>query len=131
MMDILKKQDIINCLIVVTRYFGGILLGTGGLVKAYSDATKEAIENAKLKDVKVGSLIEYEIKYEELQKLQYICNKNSIDIVDIQYGENINVKINIEKESAPAPERKSAKTPYVTKESQTSSDLLEKLDKAT
>lgn len=98
MMDILKKQDIINCLIVVTRYFGGILLGTGGLVKAYSDATKEAIENAKLKDVKVGSLIEYEIKYEELQKLQYICNKNSIDIVDIKYGENINVKINIEKE---------------------------------
>ena len=40
-------------------------------------------------------------------------------------------KINIEKESAPTPERKPAKTPYVTKESQTSSDLLEKLDKAT
>jgi hypothetical protein len=40
-------------------------------------------------------------------------------------------KINIEKESAPAPERKLAKTPYVTKESQTSTDLLEKLDKAT
>jgi hypothetical protein len=40
-------------------------------------------------------------------------------------------KINIEKENAPAPERKTAKTPYVTKESQTSTDLLEKLDKAT
>ena len=40
-------------------------------------------------------------------------------------------KINIEKESAPVPEKKSVKTPYVTKESQTSTDLLEKLDKAT
>lgn len=43
MINILKKRDIVNCLVVVTRYFGGILLGTGGLVRAYSEAASQAI----------------------------------------------------------------------------------------
>ena len=45
MLNILKKMELVNVLVVVTTYFGGILLGTGGLVKAYSEATKKAIEN--------------------------------------------------------------------------------------
>ena len=43
MINILKKRDIVNCLVIVTRYFGGILLGTGGLVRAYSEAATQAI----------------------------------------------------------------------------------------
>ena len=46
-LNILNKMELMNVLVIVTRYFGGILLGTGGLVKAYSQATKMAIENAK------------------------------------------------------------------------------------
>ena len=47
MLNILQKNELINVLVVVTRYFGGILLGTGGLVRAYSEALVKAIENAE------------------------------------------------------------------------------------
>lgn len=93
MLDILKKNDIVNVLIVVTRYFGGILLGTGGLVKAYSDSTKLAIENSGLRDVEIGDRVIYTISYDNIQKLQYICNKNNIKIENIEYGENILVNV--------------------------------------
>ena len=78
---------------MVTRYFGGILLGTGGLVKAYSDSTKLAIENSGLKDVEIGDRVIYTISYDNIQKLQYICNKNNIRIENIEYGENILVNV--------------------------------------
>ena len=48
MLNILQKNNLYNVLIVVTRYFGGTLLGTGGLVRAYSDATIKSLENAKV-----------------------------------------------------------------------------------
>ena len=48
MLNLLSKNELVNCLAVVTRYFGGILLGTGGLVRAYSEVTKKAIENANI-----------------------------------------------------------------------------------
>lgn len=48
MLQLLKKQELTNVIIVVTRYFGGILLGTGGLVRAYTEATKEALNKANI-----------------------------------------------------------------------------------
>ena len=48
MLNLLSKNELVNCLAVVTRYFGGILLGTGGLVRAYSEVTKKAIESANI-----------------------------------------------------------------------------------
>lgn len=48
MMEIIEKENLRNVLVVVTRYFGGILLGTGGLVRAYSDSLKEALSKATL-----------------------------------------------------------------------------------
>ena len=47
MLNLLSKSDLTNCLVIVTRYFGGILLGTGGLVRAYTESAKQAIEKAK------------------------------------------------------------------------------------
>ena len=47
MLNILQKNNLCNILVIVTRYFGGILLGTGGLVRAYSETTQKAIENAQ------------------------------------------------------------------------------------
>lgn len=96
MLDILKKQDIVNVVVIVTRYFGGILLGTGGLVKAYSDATISSIEKAELKEIKVGESIRFKINYDELQKLQYICNKNDILIQDTEFNEFVDVTVLVE-----------------------------------
>ena len=54
MLDLLKGQDLYDVCAVTTRYFGGILLGTGGLVRAYSDALKEALASAKTAELKSG-----------------------------------------------------------------------------
>ena len=54
MLTILEKNEYVNILVVVTRYFGGILLGTGGLVKAYSDSTILALDNAEIMKIELG-----------------------------------------------------------------------------
>ena len=89
LLDIIKKRNLNNILVVVTRYFGGTLLGTGGLVKAYSDAFTIALDNAKIVNKTNG--IEYEIiaNYENLEKIKYICQNNNITIKNIEYGEKI------------------------------------------
>lgn len=89
MLTILAKQNIANVLVVVTRYFGGILLGTGGLVKAYSEATKKAIETAKLTNLEQGYLYEIEINYADLENLKYFFNQNHIKVQKNEYLENV------------------------------------------
>lgn len=98
MLNILLKQEMTNVLVVVTRYFGGILLGTGGLVRAYSDATIEAIKKAELVTEQRGYEVEITIAYQDLEKFQYYCQKNGISIEKIEYEEKVKCKIEITKE---------------------------------
>ena len=98
MLNIIQSTGISNCLVVVTRYFGGILLGTGGLVRAYSDATKLALENTEIIIKDLGIEVKFIISYSDLQKLQYYFNKNDIKILDTKYNENIEVFFEITKE---------------------------------
>ena len=89
MLNILQKNEFANVLIIVTRYFGGILLGTGGLVRAYSDSLLKAIENSK-KIVKcLGQQYEIRIDYSEFENFKYYCKKNNIYIEKLEYGEDI------------------------------------------
>ncbi len=62
-MDVLRRRDITDVLIVVTRYFGGILLGTGGLVRAYSKSAAEAVDSAGILTMAPGTLFEIEVDY--------------------------------------------------------------------
>ena len=98
MLEILEKQSIYNVVVIVTRYFGGILLGTGGLVRAYSDATKKAIQKSELLFQKDGFEIELETDYSNLENFKYYCKSNDINIINIDYSENIRIKIEMEKE---------------------------------
>ena len=97
MLNILQKSNLCNVVVVVTRYFGGILLGTGGLVRAYSDATQKAIEKC-IKVYKVDG-IEFEVRidYSNLEIFKYYCKNNEIKITNIEYGEDIILKIEMEK----------------------------------
>ena len=70
-LNIINKNDLINVVVVVTRYFGGILLGTGGLVKAYSEATIEAIKNAEFVVEELGYELNLEINYSDFEKFNY------------------------------------------------------------
>lgn len=89
MLNILVKRELVNILVVVTRYFGGILLGTGGLLRAYSEATIQAIEKAEFVREEVGYEVELTIEYQELEKLQYECQKRGISITKIEYEEKV------------------------------------------
>ena len=97
MLNILQKSNLCNIVVVVTRYFGGILLGTGGLVRAYSDATQKAIEKC-IKVYKVDGIeIEVKIDYANLDIFRYYCKNNEIKINKIDYAEDIILKIEMEK----------------------------------
>lgn len=78
MLDILKGNDITNCIAIVTRYFGGTLLGTGGLVRAYSDSLKAAISLAKLSEIRTAYEIQFDLNYDDYGKVEkLIQNYNS------------------------------------------------------
>lgn len=88
-LNVIEKNGLCDVLIVVTRYFGGILLGTGGLVRAYTEAATRVVEKAEYIYQEKGYEIEIVIEYQDLEKLKYYCNKNNIKIEKIDYKENI------------------------------------------
>ena len=89
LLSLLKSANLTNVIIIVTRYFGGILLGTGGLVRAYTEVAQKAIGNAKIVLKDYGVQYEIEISYNNLKELQYICKNLNIKIVNIEYKENV------------------------------------------
>ena len=98
LLNILQKNNLCNILVIVTRYFGGILLGTGGLVRAYSAAAMDAIEKATITTEVLGIQVEIEIEYPEFEKLKYYAEKNSIQIVNTIYENTIKCYIEMPKE---------------------------------
>lgn len=99
MLNILQKNNLCNVIVIVTRYFGGILLGTGGLVRCYSNATINAIEKAEKVECCKGFEIYVNVTYTELELFKYYCKKNNINIVNIDYNEDIELKIELAEET--------------------------------
>ena len=97
-LKIVLEQGLSNVLVVVTRYFGGILLGTGGLVRAYSDATIKALEQTEYISKIIGYKVKLCVEYDSLEQLKYYANKSNIKIVNIDYLENIEVTVEMRKE---------------------------------
>lgn len=95
-LDILRGEKLQNVLVVVTRYFGGILLGTGGLVKAYSGATKDAIAQAEKVEMKLCNEYSVEIDYNYHNILLHYFKEDLIIVRDTEYTNNICLKIVVE-----------------------------------
>lgn len=93
MLDVLLGEGLYNTAVVVTRYFGGTLLGTGGLVRAYSKAVQEGIAKSRVITKYHGILTEIGIDYTGVGKLQYLFAKNDIPIIDSQYAEDVKMQI--------------------------------------
>ena len=86
-------EDIHNAVIVVTRYFGGTLLGTGGLVRAYTKAAKEGLLNSKVITKHMGLCLTVDTDYNGIGKLQYLCGQMDITILDIQYTDRVGMEL--------------------------------------
>ena len=95
MLKVLLEQKLSNVLIIVTRYFGGTLLGTGGLVRAYSGALIDALQKVEYIKKQDGYVAEFEVNYDNFEQFKYFCNKNSIKITNIEYKENIKLFVEI------------------------------------
>lgn len=89
MLNILEKNNIVNVLVVVTRYFGGILLGTGGLVKAYSEATLKSLDNNKFIEKEQGYEVRITLPYTAMQKIEYFLKTNNISIINKEFLDNV------------------------------------------
>lgn len=88
-LEILKGNDLKNIIVVITRYFGGILLGTGGLVRAYSEATKEGINNSKLIEKILYNRVNVTVDYTLSGKVQYEILNGGYILEDILYTEDV------------------------------------------
>lgn len=95
--ELIKKRELTDVVIVVTRYFGGILLGVGGLTRAYVNGANGAINNAKIVDKVTGNEISITINYDLVGKLQYFFNENKIHVKDILYEDRVIFKVRCEK----------------------------------
>lgn len=72
--------------VITVRYFGGILLGVGGLVRAYSDVVKEAIKNAEVVEYKDIFEFSFDIDYDKTREIEYLIKKYNILVIDRAFG---------------------------------------------
>ena len=117
MLNILEKENIINVLAITIRYFGGIKLGAGGLVRAYAKSVREAIKEDNLQELIEGYIIEIETSYENQKDLEYILKNNKI--ISKDYSTLVKYQIEIEKDKL---EQLNKYNPIIIKE-----DYIEKV----
>lgn len=92
MLEVLLGQDVHNVAVVVTRYFGGVLLGTGGLVRAYTKAVQEGLANSQIATLAYGTTVKIETDYNGIGKLQYILGKASVPIQNSEYTDVVTLQ---------------------------------------
>lgn len=95
-LDVLRKQNITDCLIVVTRYFGGILLGTGGLVRAYTASAVKGVAAAKVVKMLPCSLLSVTCPYSDYDQLCRIIENLEGAVSDTRYGEFIEIDFTLD-----------------------------------
>ena len=88
-LDVITGLGLHNVLVVVTRYFGGVLLGTGGLVRAYTQAVKEGLAHCETGILRKGCELEVAADYNDVGKLQYYFGQQGIVPTDSIYAENV------------------------------------------
>lgn len=93
MLDILTGESLSNIAVVVTRYFGGTLLGTGGLIRAYQGAVKEGLANCSIIEKQIGTVAEVLTDYNYLGKLQYLFAEDDVITLDTIYTDKVTCQI--------------------------------------
>lgn len=97
MLNVLTKENYTNILVITVRYFGGIKLGAGGLVRAYSKSVKEALNIATTIDLELGYRVQITASYSKQKELEYLL-RNAL-IIRKKYQENIECEVLISKDS--------------------------------
>ena len=94
-LDVLLKEELTDCVVVATRYFGGILLGGGGLVRAYSHTAKIAVDAGGIVTMRLCSVMKVECDYNFYGRLNSLVPEFSGEIDDTVFGQNVKMKFHI------------------------------------
>ncbi|WP_072682493.1 YigZ family protein [Arcobacter sp. LA11] len=97
-LNVLTGNDLINSAVIIVRYFGGVKLGTGGLVRAYSDAVNLVIKNSVLYKYQKLEIVSIQLGYPLLSKIEYILNRLEIKILDKDFNNDIKLTLSLTKE---------------------------------
>ena len=93
MLEVLLGEEVRNVAVVVTRYFGGVLLGTGGLVRAYTQAVKEGLSHCVFGCMRYGQELEIVADYNSIGKIQYVLADREIVLVESLYTDVVTVRL--------------------------------------
>ena len=89
MLDVLEGEEVVNLCVVVTRYFGGTLLGTGGLVRAYSGAVKEGLKACTVLTLLPAKKLIIDTDYNGVGKIQYLLGQSNITTLNSEYTDHV------------------------------------------
>ncbi|MBQ5431626.1 MAG: YigZ family protein [Lachnospiraceae bacterium] len=98
-LDMIGYAGLKNVLVVVTRYFGGVLLGTGGLTRAYGQTAKEAIEAAPQMEILSGRKIDLVCDYNDYGKVDYLVRQKNIPVHSSDFGAEVTFSVMLEEEN--------------------------------
>ena len=104
-LDVLRKEGVTHVAVVVTRYFGGILLGTGGLVRAYSQAAKMALDAAGKSTMEKLLVFSLRVNYSDLQKIEPILENYTMIRLDTAYADDVRLSAAMREGEYPALEK--------------------------
>ncbi len=93
MLEVFKREGVENVVCVVTRYFGGVLLGTGGLLRAYTKSAKDALDNAGIAVVRRQVKLELSCPYSLLERMKLECAAQGGTVRDIEYGADVRLSL--------------------------------------
>ena len=100
MLEVLKNRGLSDTLVVITRYFGGIKLGAGGLVRAYSSTAAAALDEAGVEELRPSNVIKVVVAYDKYSAFLKFCEKRTIITTDTAYGENVEITVAVPTEDA-------------------------------
>ena len=98
MLEVLLGSGVRNVAVVVTRYFGGVLLGTGGLVRAYTQAVKEGLAACEIGIMRQGTELLIEAEYNDIGKVLYLLGNRGVQPTNSEYAEKVRLTVTLAKE---------------------------------
>ena len=100
MMEVIKTRKVTNCCVVITRYFGGILLGAGGLVRAYSGGCAKAIDACGIGTVFPSEMVEVDVSYSNLGRLEYFLKTQPVKDIEKEFGASVKLSMVIKQQDS-------------------------------
>lgn len=101
-LEVVQREKLVDVAVVVTRYFGGILLGAGGLVRAYAQGAKTAIDAANIQNMQPAAVLEVDMGYELYGKVTYILPKHEAQTLDSVFAQGVRLRLLCKKARLPS-----------------------------